>query len=269
MKRIISLIILLIACVIFSSFAAIAAEQDSSTRGTEQAVRVVSQNVSYSTQGNVITVRNTQACKVGYWDETTKTYAEVPCTASSDNSYRFTAPEGVTEVLLVVIGDVDGNGLLEKADNDLLAKGLLPSDYTDVQLTDIQHFAADVNGNGKVNSADRTLIARNLLPEDHAAYMPFAWNSTVSISYENGTLVFRTDGNAYLYGYDEEIVAVYTGWDTKVLSYEELYVGNTGTWYVSTNIPWYQDRKNILSVVFENGVSPISTDYWFKECANL
>ena len=107
-----------------------------------------------------------------------QSYVEIPCTANGDGSYSFTVPEGIAEVLLVVIGDVDGNGSLEKADNDLLGKGLLPKDYSDyVELTDIQRFAADVNGNGKINSADRTLIARALVSEDHAAYKPFAWNT--------------------------------------------------------------------------------------------
>ena len=94
-----------------------------------------------------------------------------------EGSYSFAVPDGVEEVLLVVIGDVDGNGLLEKADNDLLAMGLLPSNYTDyVELTDVQRFAADVNCNSKLNAADRLLIARALLPEDQSAYEAFAWN---------------------------------------------------------------------------------------------
>ena len=94
-----------------------------------------------------------------------------------EGSYSFAVPDGVEEVLLVVIGDVDGNGLLEEADNDLLAMGLLPSNYTDyVELTDVQRFAADVNCNSKLNAADRLLIARALLPEDQSAYEAFAWN---------------------------------------------------------------------------------------------
>ena len=94
-----------------------------------------------------------------------------------DGSYSFVVPDGVEEVLLVVIGDVDGNGLLEEADNDLLAMGLLPSNYTDyVELTDVQRFAADVNRNSKLNAADRLLIARALLPEDQSTYEAFAWN---------------------------------------------------------------------------------------------
>ena len=94
-----------------------------------------------------------------------------------EGSYSFAVPDGVEEVLLVVIGDVDGNGLLEEADNDLLAMGLLPSNYTDyVELTDVQRFAADVNRNSKLNAADRLLIARALLPEDQSTYEAFAWN---------------------------------------------------------------------------------------------
>lgn len=95
-----------------------------------------------------------------------------------EGSYSFAVPDGVEEVLLVVIGDVDGNGLLEEADNDLLAMGLLPSNYTDyVELTDVQRFAADVNCNSKLNAADRLLIARAVLPEGCADHASFVWNT--------------------------------------------------------------------------------------------
>lgn len=141
--------------------------------GAEKPMEVISRNVSYTVRENVVTVKNDQACKLGYWNGETQSYVEIPCTANDDGSYAFAVPEGVKEVLLVVIGDIDGNGLLEEADNTLLA-GYLVSDQT---LSDAQRFAADVNDNGKINSADRTLIARALLPEDHAAYKPFAWNT--------------------------------------------------------------------------------------------
>ena len=141
--------------------------------GAEKPLQVISRNVPYTVHGNVVTVKNTQACKLGYWDAMAQSYVEIPCTDNGDRSYSFIAPDGVEEVLLVVIGDVDGNGILEEADNTLLA-GYLVSDQT---LSDPQRFAADVNGNGKINSADRTLIARALVSEDHAAYKPFAWNT--------------------------------------------------------------------------------------------
>ena len=95
-----------------------------------------------------------------------------------EGSYSFAVPDGVEEVLLVVIGDVDGNGLLEEADNDLLAQGLLPWDCTDYKELDvIQRFATDVNSNGKLNVADRLLIARAVLPEGCADYASFVWNT--------------------------------------------------------------------------------------------
>ncbi len=143
--------------------------------GVPEPIEVVSRNVAYTVEGNVITVTNPQVCKLGYWDENVKAYVEISCIANADGSYRFSAPAGVTQVLLVVMGDVDGNGMLEEVDNTLLAEGLLLS--KDGELTDMQRFAADVNGNGKINAADRILIARSLLPNGHASHVPFAWNT--------------------------------------------------------------------------------------------
>lgn len=146
--------------------------------GARRPVQVTSRNVLYTICGNVVTVNYTQACKAGYWDNAAQMYMEIPCTANDDGSCYFAVPDGITEVVLVVIGDVDGNGLLEEADNDLLVRGLLPEDYTDYRELDaIQHFAADVNRNGKLNAADRLLIARALLLEGCANHVPFVWNT--------------------------------------------------------------------------------------------
>ena len=132
-----------------------------------------SEKLSYTVDGMVVTVKYDFACKVGYL--VNDSYVEIPAVANADGSYSFTAPEGVTKVLLVVIGDVDGNGILEAADNVLLGKALLPATYEDhVELNEKQIFAADVNSNGKLNSADKTLIAR-ALSTDERIYKPFAW----------------------------------------------------------------------------------------------
>ena len=146
--------------------------------GAMRPVRVISRNVPYTVRDNVVTVNNTKACKVGYWDNAAQMYVEIPCAANDDGCYCFTAPDGIMELLLVVIGDVDGNGLLEEADNDLLAQGLLPWDCTDYKELDvIQRFATDVNSNGKLNAADRLLIARAVLPEGCADHASFVWNT--------------------------------------------------------------------------------------------
>ena len=81
------------------------------------------------------------------------------------------------------------------------------------------------------------------------------YTDPITALYENGTLVFRTDGVAYLYGDNDEVIATYTGWDTSA--------------YWQDDAPWYNDRKKVIRVVIEDGVSPVSTKYWFYNSYNL
>ena len=91
---------------------------------------------------------------------------------NDDGSYSFTAPEGVDEVLVVVIGDIDGDGDVDEADIDLMAGSQMPEGNP---LTAEQHFAADINRNGAVNSADRVLLARSLLEKTNDFYKALSW----------------------------------------------------------------------------------------------
>ena len=77
----------------------------------------------------------------------------------------------------------------------------------------------------------------------------------INLRYDAGTLVFCTDGVAYLIGEDCQIVEQYTGWETETYNYGEM--------------PWQAYCLDIISVVIEDGVSPESTDYWFSEFVNL
>ena len=81
---------------------------------------------AYTVEGNVVTVTHTVACKVGYWDATAGKYVAIAATHVEGNTYTFTAPEGVTEVLLVVKGDVNGNGSVNVLDKNTLGKSILP-----------------------------------------------------------------------------------------------------------------------------------------------
>lgn len=118
-------------------------------------INVVSKGVdTYTVEGNVVTVTYSIACKVGYWSETDGKYLAITAVANGDGSYSFTAPEGVTEVLLVVKGDTNLNG--EVANNDVtLAKLAYLQRRT---LSNEASFAADVSGNSIVNNQDVTQI---------------------------------------------------------------------------------------------------------------
>ena len=112
------------------------------------------------------------ACKAGYLDG--GKYVEIPA-VKNDNGYSFSAPKDVTSIVIVVIGDVDGNGLLEMADKTLLDAYL--ADPENTPLNEIHKFAADVNGNGAINSVDRILLARAVMSTTNSIYKPFAWNT--------------------------------------------------------------------------------------------
>lgn len=104
--------------------------------------------ISYTVSGSVVTVDHEAACKVGYLDS--GEYKAVAAAANGDGTYSFTVPTGVTEVLLVVKGDVNGDGKSNSSDYGRLNAAILEK----ISLTQEASFAADVNGDGKANSSD-------------------------------------------------------------------------------------------------------------------
>ena len=128
-------------------------------------------DIKYSVYKNTVTVKYGLACKAVFLED--GKYVEILATPNDDGTYSFTAPAGVTNIVIVVIGDADGNGELTINDKNLLDAYLAGTKT----LSDIQIFAADVNGNGAINSIDRILLARALMSGNEAIYKPFAWNT--------------------------------------------------------------------------------------------
>ena len=124
----------------------------------------------YTVRGNVVTVKYDEACAVGYLKD--GVYVAIESVMNDDGSYSFTAPEGVMEVVVVVIGDIDGDGDVDQIDVDLMAYSQMPEGEA---LTAKQHFAADINRNGVVNSADRVWLSRSLLDETNEFYRALSW----------------------------------------------------------------------------------------------
>ena len=62
-------------------------------------------------------------------------------------------------------------------------------------------------------------------------------------------MIFRTDGVAYLYKEDHALYSTYTGWMTQKVN---LLLA-----------PWRFDDGALEHVIIEDGVTPISTQYWF------
>ena len=120
------------------------------------AVEVVGE-IDYAVSGSMVTVTHDAACKVGYLVD--GVYVKIDATSNPDGSYIFTAPEGVTDVLLVISGDVNGDGKILAADKSRLNAALLKK----TTLSAKEIFAADVNDDGKLLAADKSRLNAVLL----------------------------------------------------------------------------------------------------------
>lgn len=114
---------------------------------------------AFTVDGNVITVTFDKACKLGYWDAENNKYVAIAATHVEGNTYTFTAPEGVTEVLLVVKGDANANGALDSGDMTRIKAVLMGK----TSLTAEGSFAADANASGVHDSGDMTRIKAVLM----------------------------------------------------------------------------------------------------------
>ena len=129
---------------------------------------------SYSVNGQTVTVTYDKPCKVGYLGSDGK-YVAISAVASG-SSYAFTAPDGVTEVILVIKGDVDKNDSVGSSDKSVLARSLLPSTHKFYkELGVVEAFALDLDDNGVIGSSDKSLLARSMLPSTHRFYKALTW----------------------------------------------------------------------------------------------
>jgi hypothetical protein len=111
-------------------------------------------DIDCSIDGDKITVKSELSCKAGYIDN--GKYVTVTATENEDGTFTFIVPEGVTEMEIVVKGDVSGDGKFDE--NDLLDL----MNHINFSADEISDFASDVNGDGKINNKDYGLIQRYL-----------------------------------------------------------------------------------------------------------
>ena len=104
--------------------------------------------VTCEVEGQTVTVTHTAPCKVGYLSG--DKYVAIAATNNGDGTYSFEAPEGVTDVVVVVKGDVNGDGNLTSSDYGRLNAYLLEK----VTLDAMYEFAADATGEGSLTSSD-------------------------------------------------------------------------------------------------------------------
>lgn len=119
---------------------------------------------AYSVNGQTVTVTYDKPCKVGYLGSDGK-YIAISAVASG-SSYTFTAPDGVTEVILVIKGDVNGDGEIKNSDALKLNATLLNK----TTMTSVQTFAADVNADNAIKNSDSLKLNAVLLNKS-----TFAW----------------------------------------------------------------------------------------------
>jgi hypothetical protein len=106
-------------------------------------------DIDYTVSGSTVTVTHSAPCKVGYLGSDGK-YVTLNGVKNADGSYSFTAPAGVTEVLLGVKGDISGDGRINVVDVSKL--------YAHVKQTTPLNgdtlFIADISGDNRINVVD-------------------------------------------------------------------------------------------------------------------
>ena len=112
---------------------------------------------SYTIDGQTVTVQNELACRVGYLKD--GKYVALEATRTESGAYVFTAPEGVEQVLLVVKGDANGDGIVDVSDILRIKSYNLGT----ASLDAVQLFAADTSGDDMADVADILRIKAHIL----------------------------------------------------------------------------------------------------------
>lgn len=107
----------------------------------------------YSVDGRVVTVDYELACKLGY-EKADGSYVAIKAVSNGDGSYNFTVDEGISEVVLVVKGDVTKTGTLMPAD----AAQVKAAQLGKLPLDALKLFAADVAVDGVLMPADAAQV---------------------------------------------------------------------------------------------------------------
>ena len=105
-------------------------------------------SVSFTVSGQSVTVDHTGPCRLAYFEG--DQYVSLKAIKNVDSTYSFEAPDGVTEVILAVKGDVSGDGRVNMGDVSKLYANMKGTSV----LTGDTLFAADISGDGRINMGD-------------------------------------------------------------------------------------------------------------------
>jgi hypothetical protein len=109
---------------------------------------------AYTVNGQVVTVTYSSACKVGYLQNGKYVTTNITKNKISDNCYSFTIPDGVTEVVLIVKGDISGDGRFLANDKAAINAALSGK----MSLSADKTFAGDITGDGRFLANDKAAI---------------------------------------------------------------------------------------------------------------
>jgi len=110
--------------------------------------------IPYTTDGNVVTIDNENACAVGYLVD--GEYVAVLATDNGDGTYSYPVPEGVSEIVIVAIGDSNADGNVDKNDYVSLKRFC----FDTMELDSQKMFASDVNKDGVIDKNDYVALKR-------------------------------------------------------------------------------------------------------------
>ena len=125
-----------------------------STTGAVKVTDIAVGVEKYTVIGQTVTVTSQNACKLGYLEG--GKYVAITPTENGDGSYSFEVPDGITDVVLVIKGDINGDGEIKGSDITQLKAGCLGKLKT--PLTELQIFAGDIVSDGEIKGSDITQL---------------------------------------------------------------------------------------------------------------
>ena len=130
---------------------------------------VFSSSVSlpHTVSGQTVTVENDICCRAGYWDEGSQKYIAITPVSNANGSYCFTAPAGVTKVLLVIAGDVNTDGRITAPDIARLNAYLKGKTLLTAEVL----LAADADCDGRLGTNDISMLSNAIVNK-----VPLQWN---------------------------------------------------------------------------------------------
>lgn len=128
-------------------------------------VQTVGDGIDYSVVGRVVSVTSDAPVRVGYCTKD-GSYSAVTATKVTETIYRYAIPSDVSEVLVVIAGDANGDGELSVEDKTMLNDALL----NETELAPEVVLAADINGDGVVKNSDKTRLNAVLLGKIEIAW---------------------------------------------------------------------------------------------------